>query len=65
MTIEQLTGRYFRLKQELEIAYRRTPWQAAHIDRLAGDLAATERELARGGVRLPNRMTEPETTATS
>ena len=53
MTIEQLTGRYFRLKQELEIAYRRTPWQAAHIDRLASDLSATERELGRARVTLP------------
>lgn len=46
MDIEQLMGRYFRLKQELSIAYRAQPWQSGKIDRLADDLAATEREIA-------------------
>lgn len=46
MTIEQLAGRYFRLRQELDIAYREQPWQSGRIDRIAADLASTERELA-------------------
>ena len=46
MDLEQLMGRYFRLKQELSIAYRAQPWHSAKIDRLADDLAATEREIA-------------------
>lgn len=46
MELEQLMGRYFRLKQELSIAYRAQPWQSGRIDRLADDLAATEREIA-------------------
>jgi hypothetical protein len=46
MSIEQLMGRYFRLKQELSIAYRQQPWQSHRIDRLADDLASTEREIA-------------------
>ena len=46
MNLEQLTGRYFRLKQELSIAYRQQPWQSNRIDRLADDLASTEREIA-------------------
>jgi hypothetical protein len=46
MNIEQLMGRYFRLKQELSIAYRQQPWQSNRIDRLADDLASTEREIA-------------------
>jgi hypothetical protein len=46
MTTEQLTGRYLRLKQELAAAYREQPWQSAQIDRLANDLADTERQLA-------------------
>ena len=46
MDLEQLMGRYFRLKQELAIAYRAQPWQSGRIDRLADDLAATEREIA-------------------
>lgn len=45
MELEPLMGRYFRLKQELLIAYRARPWQSARIDRLADDLAAAEREI--------------------
>lgn len=45
MELEPLMGRYFRLKQELSIAYRTRPWHGGRIDRLADDLAATEREL--------------------
>jgi hypothetical protein len=46
MNLEQLMGRYFRLKQELSIAYRQQPWQSNRIDRLADDLASTEREIS-------------------
>ena len=46
MELEQLMGRYFRLKQELAMTYRAQPWQSARVDRLADDLAATEREIA-------------------
>ena len=46
MELEQLMGRYFRLKQELAIAYRAQPWHSGRIDRLADELAATEREIA-------------------
>lgn len=46
MHLEQLMGRYFRLKQELSVAYRQQPWHSARIDRLADDLSATEREIA-------------------
>ncbi len=46
MHLEQLMGRYFRLKQELAIAYNAQPWQSRRIDRLANELAATEREIA-------------------
>lgn len=45
MELEPLMGRYFRLRQELSIAYRIRPWQSDRIDRLAEDLAATEREI--------------------
>lgn len=45
MELEPLMGRYFRLKQELSIAYRARPWLGGRIDRLADDLAATEREI--------------------
>ena len=46
MHLEQLMGRYFRLRQELSLAYREQPWHGACIDRLADDLSATEREIA-------------------
>ena len=46
MDLDQLMGRYFRLKQELSIAYRAQPWQSGRIDRLADELAATERDIA-------------------
>lgn len=45
MQLKSLMGRYFRLKQELSIAYRARPWLGGRIDRLADDLAATEREI--------------------
>ena len=46
MDLEQLTGRYVRLKQELAAAYRAEPWHRGRIDRLANELSATEREIA-------------------
>lgn len=50
MRLENLMGRYFRLQQELAIAYKQQPWQAGRIDRVADDLAATEREIAALGL---------------
>ena len=49
MNLEQLLSRHFRLTQELATAYRTQPWPTAHIDRLADDLAATEREIVAVG----------------
>ena len=46
MDLEQLTGRYIRLKQELADAYKAEPWQRGRIDRLANELCATEHEIA-------------------
>lgn len=46
MPLDQLMQRYFRLRQELAIAYRATPWQAGRIDRLADDIVRTELEIA-------------------
>ena len=46
MTLDQLMGRYFRLQQELSIAYAAQPWHSARIDRLANELAETERLIA-------------------
>ena len=46
MTLDQLMGRYFRLKQELSIACAQQTWHSGHIDRLANELAETERQIA-------------------
>ena len=46
MDLEKLMARYFRLKQELAIAYRSRPWQSTRVDRLADEIARTEREIA-------------------
>jgi hypothetical protein len=46
MNLEQLIGRHFRLQRELGIAYSTVPWHTGRIDRLANELAATEREIA-------------------
>ena len=46
MTLEQLTGKYARLRQELADAYSASAWRAGRIDRIAEELADTERALA-------------------
>ena len=46
MSLDQLMGRYFRLKQELSIAYKSHPWHSARIDRLADEIVRTELEIA-------------------
>ena len=33
MSVQQLMGRYFSLRQELEIAYRAKPWRTAEFAR--------------------------------
>ena len=46
MNLEQLISRYFRLQQDLSIAYRQSPWHGDRIDRLADNLSSTERQIA-------------------
>jgi len=59
MTSNQLTGKYARLRSDLEAAYAEPAWnlgRTGRIDRIANDLAAVERALAvqRLGARLIN-----------
>jgi hypothetical protein len=42
MNLEQLIGRYLRLKEELGAAYSMVPWNVRRIDRLAREITATE-----------------------
>lgn len=49
MTNNQLTGKYARLRMELEVAYAEPAWslgRAGRIDRIAAELIETERALA-------------------
>ncbi len=46
MNLEQLKGRHTRLERELAAAFSALPWPAARIERLADELAETEREIA-------------------
>lgn len=46
MDLELLTKRHFRLAQELSVEYRARPWVSSRIDRIANDVAATERAIA-------------------
>lgn len=46
MDQEQLMGRFVRLKNELSAAYAAQPWHSGRIDRVADDLAETERQIA-------------------
>jgi len=47
MTPEQLTGKHARLRLELAEAHSAPAWRAGRIDRIADELAETERALAR------------------
>lgn len=44
-TLEQLAGRHARLRAELSQAFTAPAWRVGQIDRLADDLAETERLL--------------------
>ena len=46
MDLELLTKRYLQLAQELAIEYRARPWVSSRIDRIANDIADTERAIA-------------------
>lgn len=46
MDIDQLTGRYARLQDELEMAYSTSPCHHAHMNRLADDIVSIERQLS-------------------
>jgi hypothetical protein len=64
MQLIQLMGQHLRLQWELEAAYSSLPWQTECIDRLANELAATERELATlrsaPPIRRVDQLTSPD-----
>ncbi|MET0349113.1 MAG: hypothetical protein ABW067_04935 [Rhizobacter sp.] len=46
MGFTELTGKYHRLRGELEEAYSAPAWNRPKIDRIADEIVATERALA-------------------
>ena len=46
LDLDQLMGRYLRLKRELSAAYLARPWNSAQIDRLVEQIADAERQIA-------------------
>ena len=46
MSVEQLFGKYRRLKKDLSAAYSQPQWNAALVDRLVDEIGQVEQELA-------------------
>ena len=51
MKLEELMGKYLRLRAELAQAYAADGWNTDHLNRLGDDIASTERALARAQPR--------------
>ncbi len=51
MHLEQLIGKYQRLRGELAHAYRKPASDTRHINRLSNEIVATERAMARAQPR--------------
>ena len=56
MSVDQLFGRYKRLKKDLSAAYSQPSWNAALVDRLVDEIGLVEREIA---MRAPPGITVP------
>jgi hypothetical protein len=56
MSVDQLFGKYRRLKKDLSAAYSQPQWNAALVDRLVDEIGAVEREIA---MRVPPGVTVP------
>jgi hypothetical protein len=46
MSVDQLFGKYRRLKKDLSAAYSQPQWNAALVDRLVDEIGQVEQELA-------------------
>ena len=56
MSVDQLFGKYRRLKKDLSAAYSQPQWNAALVDRLVDEIGEVEREIA---MRAPPGLTVP------
>jgi len=60
MSVDQLFGKYKRLKKDLSAAYSQPQWNAALVDRLVDEIGMVERELAmRGPAGVPMAAAMP------
>ena len=46
MSVDQLFGKYRRLKKDLSAAYSQPQWNSALVDRLVDEIGRVEQELA-------------------
>ena len=46
MSVDQLFGKYRRLKKDLSAAYSQPQWNAALVDRLVEEIGQVEKQLA-------------------
>ena len=58
-SIEQLWGKYRRLRAELAAAYDEPQWNPARVDRLANEIAGLEHLLSHAGSRAAVRVAVP------
>ena len=45
MGLEELIGKYMRLRADLSYAYGVAPWNSAHVDRISDEMASVERSI--------------------
>ena len=57
MSVEQLFGKYRRLKKDLSAAYSQPQWNSALVDRLVDEIGQVEKELA---LRAPVGLHAPQ-----
>ena len=57
MSVEQLFGKYRRLKKDLSAAYSQPQWNSALVDRLVDEIGQVEMELA---LRAPVGLHAPQ-----
>ena len=45
MRLEELVGKYMRLRADLSQAYGALHWNSAHVDRIGDEMASVERSI--------------------
>ncbi len=63
MDLDQMNGRFQRLKDELAHAYAQEPWPTGRIDRLIEEISATELAIAAIAPEVPRTTTRTPSVA--